>query len=489
MLVAGICRWLARRGVSVAPFKAQNMSNNSVVTPDGGEIGRAQAVQAAACGIEPGVRLNPVLLKPGSDRCSQVVILGHADGIVSAASYRDRKAELMDVVAGALAALRAEHEVVVCEGAGSPTEINLRGTDIANMGLARAAGLPVLVVGDIDRGGVLAHLFGTLALLGPADQALVAGFVINKFRGDPDLLAPGLAQLRDLTGRRSYGVLPWRDDLWLDAEDSLSYPADRMVGRAVAPHGTQWLRVAAVRLPRISNGTDVDALACEPGVAVRYVTEPSRLADADLVVLPGSKSTAADLDWLRRTGLATAVAAHAAEGRPVFGICGGYQMLGRRIVDPGVECSAGEVAGLGLLDLDVVFDPVKHLGRVAGTALGEPVTGYEIHHGRVVHRGEPALVSGPGEGSDGGHLLGTHWHGLFENDAFRRALLRRVACLAGRPGFRPAPDTSFAAARSAQLDLLGDLVDQHLDTVALVELIERGAPAGLPFVPPGVGDQ
>ncbi len=484
VLVAGLCRWLARCGVSVAPFKAQNMSNNSVVTPDGGEIGRAQAMQAAACGIEPGVRLNPVLLKPGSDRSSQVVVLGQVNGTVSAASYRDRKAELLGVAVRALGALRTEYDVVVCEGAGSPTEINLRGSDIANMGLARAAGLPVLVVGDIDRGGVLAHLFGTLALLGRADQAQLAGFVINKFRGDPALLAPGLEQLRALTGRRSYGVLPFSDALWLDAEDSLAHTADGVVGRAAAPHGTQWLRVAAVRLPRISNGTDVDALACEPGVAVRYVTEPSRLADADLVVLPGSKSTVADLDWLRRTGLASAVAAHAAAGRPVFGICGGYQMLGRRILDD-VESGLGEVPGLGLLDLDVVFDPVKHLGRSAGTALGEPVTGYEIHHGRVVHRGEPPLVTDVDEGSDVGHLLGTHWHGLFENDGFRRALLRRAACLAGRPGFRPAPDTSFAAVRAAQLDLLGDLVAQHLDTAALVELIERGPSPGLPFIPPG----
>jgi adenosylcobyric acid synthase len=488
VLVAGICRWLARRGVSVAPFKAQNMSNNSVVTPDGGEIGRAQAMQAAACGIEPEVRFNPVLLKPGSDRCAQVVVLGQAAGTVSAASYRDRKAGLLDVVVSALAVLRAEYDVVICEGAGSPTEINLRGTDIANMGLARAAGLPVLVVGDIDRGGVLAHLFGTLALLSPADQALVAGFVINKFRGDPDLLAPGLAQLRALTGRRSYGVLPFQEALWLDAEDSLGHVADGVVGRPAPPYGTQWLRVAAVRLPRISNGTDVDALACEPGVAVRYVTEPSRLADADLVVLPGSKSTVADLSWLRRTGLAAAVAAHAGAGRPVLGICGGYQMLARRIIDH-VESGAGEVAGLGLLDLEVVFDPVKHLARPTGTALGEPVTGYEIHHGRVSHRGDPPLVWGPDDGSDAGHVLGTHWHGLLENDVFRRRLLRRVACLAGRPGFRPGPDTSFAALRAAQLDLLGDLVTAHLDTDALLDLIEHGAAPDLPVVAPGADER
>jgi adenosylcobyric acid synthase len=242
--------------------------------------------------------------------------------------------------------------------------------------------------------------------------------------------------------------------------------------------------VAAVRLPRISNGTDVDALACEPGVVVRYVTEPSRLADADLVVLPGSKSTVADLSWLRQTGLAAAVAEHAGAGRPVLGICGGYQMLGRRVID-NVESGAGEVAGLGLLDLEVVFDAVKHLGRPSGTAFGVPVTGYEIHHGRVMHRGDPALVWGADEGSDGGHVWGTHWHGLLENDAFRRALLRRVACLAGRPVFQPAPDTNFAQLRSAQLNLLGDLVSTHLDTDALVDLINHGPPATLPFVPPG----
>ncbi len=487
MLVAGICRWLTRRGVSVAPFKAQNMSNNSVVTPDGGEIGRAQALQAAACGIEPSVRFNPVLLKPGSDRSSQVVVLGHADGTVSAMSYRDRKAALLDVVAAALDGLRAEHDVVICEGAGSPTEINLRDTDIANMGLARAADVPVLVVGDIDRGGVLAHLFGTLALLDPADQALVAGFVINKFRGDPALLAPGLEQLRTLTGRRSYGVVPFSDELWIDAEDSLSHAVDQVVGRPAPPRGSQWLRVAAVRLPRISNGTDVDALACEPGVTVRYVTEPSRLSDVDLVVLPGSKSTVDDLAWLHRTGLAAAIREHVAAGRGVVGICGGYQMLGRRLVDE-VESGAGPVPGLGLLDVEVTFDPDKHLGRPRGTALDEPVTGYEIHHGRVTHHGGPPLVTlpdGTGEGADAGGVIGTHWHGLFENDGFRRALLGRAAELAGRRGFRPAPDTSFAAVRAAQLDLLGDLVETHLDTAALAELLQRGAAPGLPFVPPG----
>ncbi len=483
-LVAGICRHLARRGVAVAPFKAQNMSNNSVVTPDGGEIGRAQAMQARACGLPPSVAFNPVLLKPGSDRSSQVVVLGRADGTVSARSYQHRKATLLHVVAETLAELRARYEVVVCEGAGSPAEINLRASDIANMGLAQAADLPVLVVGDIDRGGVLAHLFGTLAVLEPADQARIAGFVINKFRGDPALLAPGLDQLTALTGRPTLGVLPWSDGLWLEAEDSLSAVADGVLGRPAPPHGSQWLRVAVIRLPRISNATDAEALACEPGVAVRYVSEPSRLLDADLVVLPGSKATVSDLGWLRRTGLAAAVVAHARAGRPVLGICGGYQMLGRAIADPH-RVEGGDATGLGLLDLDVEFDVDKHLGNPTGTGWGHPVTGYEIHHGRVTRCADPPLLvtaAGPGEGSDAGVVLGTHWHGLLENDDFRRALLRRVAEQAGRAGFVAAPDTCFAAERDRQLDLLGDLVEAHLDLAALHDVIGHGAPARLPVI-------
>jgi len=482
-LVTGICRLLARRGVSVAPFKAQNMSNNSVVTPDGGEIGRAQAAQALACGLAPSVAFNPVLLKPGSDRSSQVVVRGRVDGTVSARSYQQRKAALLEVVTASLADLRARFDVVICEGAGSPAEINLRGNDIANMGLAQAADLPVVIVGDIDRGGVLAHLFGTIAVLDAADQARIAGFVVNKFRGDPALLAPGLDQLAALTGRPTLGVLPWEERLWLDAEDSLSAVADGVLGRPAPPHGSQWLRVGVVRLPRISNATDAEALAAEPGVAVRYVTEPSRLADADLVVLPGSKATVSDLAWLHDTGLADAVVAHAAAGRPVLGICGGYQMLGRKIHDPH-RVEGGDAEGLGLLDLEVEFDADKHLGNPSGTAWAEPVRGYEIHHGRVVRNGDPELLDG--EGSDAGAVLGTHWHGLLENDGFRRALLRRVADQAGRTGFVPAPDTSFAAQRTAQLDVLADLVETHIDVRALEHVINHGVPAALPVVTTGL---
>ena len=368
VLVAGLCRWLARQGVKVAPFKAQNMSLNSFVTLDGAEIGRAQAMQAAAAGIEPAADMNPVLLKPGSDRRSQVVVLGHAEAEADAVGYRSHAPRLKQVALDSLARLRDAYDVVICEGAGSPAEINLRDTDVANMGLARAAGLPVIVVGDIDRGGVFAAMYGTLALLSPADQALISGFVINKFRGAPELLDSGLAMLRQLTGRPVYGVLPWQEGLWLDAEDSLSLttrasspatrasspatrasspatrassPATRASSpatRASSPatrerpprdhstaldHGVEpssfggqdFLRVAVVSLPRISNFTDVDALSAEPGVLVRFAVRAADLADADLVVLPGSRATVADLAWLRDRGLADAVTERARAGR------------------------------------------------------------------------------------------------------------------------------------------------------------------------------
>ncbi|MGW5670111.1 cobyric acid synthase [Micromonospora sp. NPDC003776] len=492
VLTAGICRWLHRRGVRVAPFKAQNMSNNSavVVGPDGrgGEIGRAQAMQAAACGVAADLRFNPVLLKPGSDHASQVVLLGEAVDTVTAGNFRQLRPRLAETAYAALAELRTAYEVVICEGAGSPAEINLRAGDYVNMGLARHAGLPTIVVGDIDRGGVFASMFGTVALLDPADQALVAGFVINKFRGDRGLLQPGLDMLHQVTGRPTYGVLPWALDLWLDAEDSLAY--GRVLGRPAAPRGTDWLDVAVVRLPRISNATDVEALATEPGVRVRLTVEPAELAAADLIVLPGSKSTVADLAWLRETGLADAVSAHAAAGRPLLGICGGFQMLARAIHDP-VESRQGSVPGLGLLPIEVTFDPRKTVRRATGTADGDvAVHGYEIHHGYVsaADPGLPPLLrhaDGSGEGARLGAVHGTHWHGAFESDGFRRRFLTEVARLAGRTGFKVAPDTEFAAARERTLDLLGDLVEEHLDTEALWRLVESGPPPGLPFVPPG----
>jgi len=492
VLVAGLCRWLARQGVKVAPFKAQNMSLNSFVTLDGAEIGRAQAMQAAAAGVEPAADMNPVLLKPGSDRRSQVIVLGHPEAEADAVGYRAHAPRLRQVALDSLTRLRDAYDVVICEGAGSPAEINLRETDVANMGLARAAGLPVIVTGDIDRGGVFAAMYGTLALLSPEDQALISGFVINKFRGAPELLDSGLAMLRRLTGRPVYGVLPWQEGLWLDAEDSLSL-ATRPLPPAPAPtqscaitvdhkvvpgsFGTKdFLRVAVVRLPRISNFTDVDALAAEPGVLVRFATSPADLADADLVVLPGSHATVADLAWLRDRGLAAAVAERARASRPVLGICGGYQMLGARIDDP-VESRRGVVDGLGLLPVRVRFGAEKILGRPRGSALGTPVAGYEIHHG-VAEVTDPAAEPFL-DGCRRGAVWGTSWHGALENDDFRRAFLAEVAALAGRD-FTPAPGTSFAAVREARLDLLGDLVAGHLDTAALTRLIEEGPVPGLP---------
>ncbi len=479
VVTAGICRWLARQGVSVAPFKAQNMSNNSWVTADGAEIGRAQVFQAAAARVEPEAAMNPVLLKPGGERSSQVVVLGKAVTDVTAMSYRGLKAQLFEQVLASLADLRRRFDVVVCEGAGSPTEINLRDTDIANMGLATAAQLPVVVVGDIDRGGVFPALYGTVALMPPADQALVAGFLVNKFRGDPRLLAPGLDQLRDLTGRPTLGVLPWVPGLWLDVEDSLDLDGDR--GPALPPVGEDVLRVSVVRLPRLSNFTDLDALAAEPGVLVRYATSPAELADADLVVLPGTRATVADLAWLRAQGLAAALARRAAEGRPVLGICGGHQMLARTITDD-VESRAGAVEGLGLLPTDVVFGREKVLARPVGSWRGHPVHAYEIHHGVVTpDGGEPFL-----DGVRVGAVSGTTWHGALENDAFRRAFLADVAATTGRR-FTVAPDTDFAAVRERRLDALGDLVEEHADTAVLWRLLEQGAPPGLPMLPPGAG--
>ncbi len=476
MVVAGLCRVLARKGIRVAPFKAQNMSNNSAVTTEGGEIGRAQAMQARAAGLAPSVRFNPVLLKPGGDRTSQLVVRGSVVDNVSAGDYFTHREWLAGVVADELAALRTEFDAVLVEGAGSPAEINLRSTDIANMGLARAADLPVVVVGDIDRGGLLAHFFGTVAVLAPQDQRLICGYLVNKFRGDPALLTPGLTQLYDLTHRPTYGVIPYCDGLWLDAEDSVSVLAQRVVGDPQTPRGREWLRVAAVRLPRISNSTDVEALACEPGVLVRWVSDPADLADADVVVLPGSKSTVSDLAWLRERGLADAVVTHAQQGKPLLGVCGGFQMLCRRIEDT-VESRAGRVDGLAILDADIEFDVDKTLCHHDG-----PPYGYEIHHGRLSRSTEADWRElDTAVGVRRGAVYGTHWHGLLDNDDVRRDWLAAAAAAAGRRGFVVADDTDVRARRDAQLDVMADLNTSHVDVDAMIALLEHGAP-GLPSI-------
>jgi adenosylcobyric acid synthase len=483
VVTAGICRWLARQGVRVAPFKGQNMSLNSFVTREGAEIGRAQAMQAAAARVEPSALMNPVLLKPGGERSSQVIVLGKPVGELSARGYHGgRQAALLDTVVECLEELGRTHDVVICEGAGSPAEINLRRTDIVNMAVAGRAGLPVVVVGDIDRGGVFAAFYGTTALLSAADQRLVAGYLVNKFRGDVSLLQPGLDMLRGLTGRPTLGVLPFAHGLGIDEEDGLRVSLRGAVRESPAepPHGEEVLRVAVAAVPLMSNFTDVDALAAEPGVLVRFVDRPEELADADLVVLPGTRGTVRALRWLRERGLAEAVARRAAEGRPVLGICGGFQLLGE-LVDDDVESGAGVVKGLGLLPLRVRFAREKTLARPEGTQYGEPVAGYEIHHGVAELLGgeEPFL-----DGCRVGAVWGTHWHGSLESDGFRREFLRRVAAAAGRR-FEPAPGTRFAALREAQLERLADLVEEHADTGALLRLIEQGPPQDLPFLPPG----
>ena len=467
LVTTGICRFLARQGLSVAPFKSQNMSNNSMVCADGAEIGRAQYLQAQAARAEPESAMNPVLLKPGSDRRSHIVLRGKPNGTLNAGEFATGRAHLAVAAFDAYRELAEKYEVIVCEGAGSPAEINLRAGDYVNMGLARTFDLPVLVVGDIDRGGVFASLFGTVGLLDEQDRALIAGFVINKFRGDEALLKPGLDQLTELTGVPFLGVLPWLTDVWLDGEDTLVVA--RWAGEVAATPGRQ-LNVAAVRFPRLSNATDLDALAGEPGVSVTVTTDPVVLRSADVIVLPGSRSTVSDLDWLQRNGLADEVRRAAAQGRTVVGICGGYQMLARTITDT-VESTAGTVDGLGLLPTTVTFGADKQLALTDGGWDGHPVRGYEIHHGiATVDDGSEQFLDGCRAGS----VWGTTWHGTFENDGFRRAFLARAAATAG-VDFNETPPAGylgFAARRESMIDRLADMIEQHLDTDALLRLLK-----------------
>ena len=478
-VVTGLCRLLARRGVKVAPFKAQNMALNSYVTPAGHEIGRAQGVQALAAGAEPEVAMNPILLKPTGERTSQVVVLGVPVAHLDAAAYQAEKPRLLATVLGALADLRSRFDVVVCEGAGSPAEINLLDGDIVNLRVAHEAGLPAVVVGDIDRGGVFAALYGTVALLPERYRCLVRGFVINKFRGDPALLGGGLADLERRCGVPTLGVVPFLHDVALDAEDSLALSGLRP--RAAGPPVADGLDVAALAFPRISNFTDLDALAIEPGVAVRLVDHPAGLGDPDLVVLPGTKATVADLEWLRGRGLDRALPAAVRRGSLLLGVCGGYQMLGRRIVDE-VESGRGAVPGLGLLDAETVFGATKVTRQRRGAAMGQRVTGYEIHHGRTaVGPGAAAwlhLDDVHGDEDEGAvdlvdaSVLGTSLHGLFEEDGFRGAFLAEVARRRDKR-FVPA-GVSFAAARSAQFDRLADVLEASLDLAALDAIIRTG---------------
>ena len=481
LVVAGLCRMLSRRGVKVAPFKAQNMALNSFVTPAGHEIGRAQGVQALAARAEPEVAMNPILLKPTGERTSQVVVNGEPLGHFSAVEYHEMKPKLLDLVLAALADLRSRYDVVIAEGAGSPAEINLADHDIVNLRIAHEAGMPAIVVGDIDRGGVFAALYGTAALVAEHHRPLLRGFLINKFRGDPALLGDGLADLERRCGIPTLGVLPFLHDVALDAEDSLALAGPRP--RADGPGRADSLDVAAVAFPRLSNFTDLDALAIEPGVSVRLVDSAAALGAPDLVILPGTKATVADLEWLRGRGLDRAVAERRAAGALVLGICGGYQMLGRRI-DDGVESQRGVVDGLGWLDVETTFAASKITRQRRGTAMGQRVSAYEIHHGVTVRGGQAAAwidlddvhghqAEGAVDLGDAG-VLGTSLHGLFEEDGFRGTFLTEIGRRREKT-FVPA-GVSFAAAREAQFERLADLIEGHVDNDALDHLLAEGSP-------------
>jgi adenosylcobyric acid synthase len=474
-VVAGLCRLLARDGVSVAPFKGQNMSLNSAVTTEGAEIGRAQWLQAVAARAEPEAAMNPVLLKPTSERSSQVIVMGRPVRTQEAAPYQRGKAALLDVVDGALADLRRRFDVVICEGAGSPAEINLLDHDIVNLGLARRAGIPAVVVGDIHRGGVFAHLFGTVAILPEDLRRCVGGFIINMFRGDPALLGDAMEQLEARCGLPTLGVLPYLPGL----------PA--AVPHPPAGPGAEPLDVAVLRLPRLSNFTDFDPLTVEPGVTVRFVDHPSALGYPDLIVFPGTKSTVADLGWVRSSGLLDLVAARRRSASPpvILGLCGGFQMLGQRIEDPGgVESPDPTTPGLGWLPLVTRFEVEKTTQLRAGSGPGgAAVRGYEIRHGRSRPGTgwerwltlEPGAPEGEVESAQAPADLvyGTTLHGLFEEDRFRAAFLSAVASAQGR-SWHPA-GASFVQARERQIDAVADACAASLDTDALWRLVEAGA--------------
>jgi adenosylcobyric acid synthase len=467
-LVAGLCRVLRRRGVRVAPFKPQNMALNSAVGIDGGELGRAQALQAQAAGIPPTADLNPVLLKPSTDQRCQVIVHGRVVEEMGAWGYHEFKRIARDAVLASYRRLSEAFEVIVIEGAGSPAEINLREGDIANMGFAEAVDCPVVLIADIDRGGVFAHIAGTLALLSESERNRVRGFVINRFRGDRSLLQPGLDWLERYTGRPVLGVLPYLHGLHLDAEDGISPEA-----AAIEPRSVEALRVVVPVLPRISNHTDFEPLVSHPQVDLRYTDSATTPPPADLVILPGSKSVRADLEWLRARGWPEYLARHLRYGGKVLGICGGMQMLGRVIADPeGIEGPAGESLGLGHLDLTTVLLPGKRLCNVSGRLQVEDarVRGYEIHvgrtHGPALERPAVRLDDGRSDGalSADGQIIATYLHGLFEEPSACTTLLRWA-------GLSQPIEVDHAARREQALDRLADTIEAECDVERLLALL------------------
>jgi len=465
LIVAGLARALADCGLKVRPFKPQNMSNNAAVTADGGEIGRAQALQARAARTAPTVHMNPVLLKPQSEIGAQVVVQGRVHGAAKAAAYQQMKPELMRFVLDSFARLKADADIVLVEGAGSASEVNLRANDIANMGFARAAGVPVVLIGDIDRGGVIASLVGTKAVIDPDDAALVCGFLVNKFRGDPALFASGMATIADATGWRPLGLIPFfAEARLLPAEDAL------VLDRASPARPRGRIRIAVPILPHIANFDDLDPLEAEPAVDLVRVRPGTALpGDADLVILPGSKATIADLTALRQAGFDIDIAAHLRRGGGVIGVCGGYQMLGRVIADPaGIEGPPGSVEGLGLLDVATVLSDEKRLEPVRGDAGGAPFAGYEMHMGVTTgadcRRPFARLSDGTPDGamSADGRVIGTYIHALFGDDRQRSAWLTRL-------GAGPAAIAHDALVETT-LDRLAAHIAAHVDIDRLLSL-------------------
>lgn len=476
LLTAGLCRIFRQDGLRVAPFKSQNMALNSYVTREGLEMGRAQVMQCEAAGIEPSVRMNPILLKPTSDAGSQVILNGEVVGNMTAVAYYRYKRQLIPQIAQTYRELASEYDVVVLEGAGSPAEINLKQEDIVNMGMARIAGAPVLLVGDIDRGGVFAALAGTLWLLEPWERQLVKGLVINKFRGDRAILEPGLAMLERRVSCPVLGVVPYLQ-LDIDDEDSLS---ERLGRRST----DGLVDIAVIRLPRIANFTDFGAFESMEGVSLRYVQGPGELGDPDLIFLPGTKNTLGDLLWLRQNGLEALICKHAAKGKPVFGICGGYQMLGRRLSDPDRVEQGGTLRGLGLLPTETVFTGQKartqacgRFGTVEGVLSGLsglPVEGYEIHMGRTEVPPQGGLLRLEGERVDGaqqGNVYGCYLHGLFDGQAADE-LVRALCRFKGIAELRGVDDRK--AYREAQYDRLADSLRENLSMSAIYKILEKG---------------
>ncbi|MGU3391330.1 cobyric acid synthase [Sphingomonas sp. M1A8_2b] len=466
VLVAGLCRAFVNRGLSVRPFKPQNMSNNAAVTADGGEIGRAQATQAIACRIEPSVDMNPVLLKPQGDRTSQLIVRGQVRGTLAADRWREGREGLLVDVLDSFARLSATCDLVIVEGAGSPAEINLRAGDIANMGFARAADVPVVLVGDIDRGGVIAAIVGTRAVIDPDDAAMIHGFLINKFRGDPALFDDGYRAIEARSGWRGYGVVPWlADAVRLPSEDAV------ILERPTASQSRR-VTIACPITPRIANFDDLEPLRLEPGVALVMVPPGTPIPDADMIVLAGSKATIPDLAFIRAQGWDIDIRAHHRRGKPVLGLCGGYQMLGRSIADPGgIEGPAGSVDGLALIDVDTVLTGRKTLERVHGRARGAPFEGYEMHMGVTTGGatgrpvGHRADGSPEGATSADGLVSGSYIHGLLALAEQRASWLARLGIDAIGP--------DHAVSIDAALDAIAATLERHVDLDALLALSQR----------------